>query len=506
MSSNPDRDSNPDSADERMHQLYVDFASCLRAGISADLSGFDCEDLIDVFDYARTKTDDYVALEALIEALRRYRTNREVRQRLTVFFHDLDADDIAAPLSRRYLSPDDPIARAAAFRDIPPEKSFTDRELLQQLCPAAAEGSLTDNEVLYIIDALVDTGRLDAAERLAPQLSRLSCFPDTVYSELHRLATERGDNMSALAHLQSLTMLEPFSIAHWIDLASLQASLQDVPAATALESVEYALAIDPDSAEALLCKANIVLESDPREARNILSRLQRAEPDNLPLMLGQAQVDLVEGLLASGIEKLEEYAVEHARRRAGEAFPREFFDILFYYLSANESSLSRWQVEINRFVALSFGPEQAHEMSVWIAELFERGFHHAVVSLGQAVYWNDMLLRRMVISEPLSVEKICLSCRSVEGWDILTAIIEKIAGEGDGAEESTSRLPVDSPALAALYVEGLMHQGRGAEARRKARAYVEELETVITDTSNSLSLRMLARAVKTDISALAGML
>ena len=72
---------------------------------------------------------------------------------------------------------------------------------------------------------------------------------------------------------------DPYSAKYWKALAGVQLMAEDY--GNALTSSEYAIAIDPDDSEGILCKANALLQlNNYEEAEKYFRRYTESEPDN----------------------------------------------------------------------------------------------------------------------------------------------------------------------------------------------------------------------------------
>ena len=102
-----------------------------------------------------------------------------------------------------------------------------------------------------------------------------------------------------------LTDINPFEQCYWVGLASAQLALgQDTDA---LESSEYAIAIDPQSADALVRKANALYRLNRfDEALDFFRRYSQLEPDDLSGQLNQAMCLVSLDKLGEGTEMIEQ--------------------------------------------------------------------------------------------------------------------------------------------------------------------------------------------------------
>lgn len=304
---------------DEMKTLYDDFVGALNGG--ADLSRFSKDDLLDVYDYSRSVPDDYVALEALMCGSRLYPRSRDLRKRLALYMHDLGRDDVARRISARL--PESSVIRRCADIDSL-DLLAGDKERFHALFNGVVPGSLEDGDILYIIDVLEDNGYISMLYDFTEELSKLCQYPTTVYHELYHTYLENRDYDKALALGTKLTELEPFNIRFWVELANLQSNyLYDYGAA--LETIEYALAIEPDSTEALLSKANALYSVNFDEAMQLAVEIDRKNPDNPPVIYFLAHLAFQKGDNERGLKLMHDYL---------DLVPnpdKDFFDTLFAY-------------------------------------------------------------------------------------------------------------------------------------------------------------------------------
>lgn len=305
--------------DDEMKTLYDDFVDALKRG--ADLSRFSKDDLLDIYDYSRGIPEDFVALEALLCGVGRYPRSRDFRKRLALYMHDLGQDDLAERAADRL--PDSSVIRLCntigSLSQLP-----DDRARFETLFGGVQKGSLEDGDMLYIIDMLESGGLLRLVYDFDKELSELCQYPTTVYHELYRISIDAHDYETAHRYGVRLTEMEPFNIRFWVELANLQSNyLFDYEGA--LETIEYALAIDPDSADALLSKANVLFASDPAAARSMVESLLRRQPDDLSTIYFLAHMEFKDGNTEAALSLMRTYL-----SRTPDP-DKDFFDTLFAY-------------------------------------------------------------------------------------------------------------------------------------------------------------------------------
>lgn len=352
-----------DEQPDELKKLYDDFVDALRKG--ADMSSFSKDDLLDIYDYSRGIPDDYVGLEALLAGIRYFPRSRDMRKRIALYMHDLGQDDLAERAAERL--PDSSVIRLCnriADLDTLPD----DNARYQALFAGVPKQSLEDGDILYIVDMLNSGGQAPLVEKFSKEIAELSQYPTTVYHELYRNALDARDYQRALGYAVRLTEMEPFNLRFWIDLANLQNNALGDPH-SALETIEYALAIDPDSTEALLSRANALYNTDVDASRAIVSDLMKKDPDDAPTIYFFAHLEFHDGHQDKALALMRKY-------RSLVAEPdRDYFDTIFTYVTD----------EIPRDIHGDFMKFVSHctsEMLVqWCADLSYNKLYGGVVEL-----------------------------------------------------------------------------------------------------------------------------
>lgn len=286
-----------DPADE-MSALYQSFRQALSDG--SPLDEFSKDDLIDIYDYSRGIPDDYIANEVIVTGLQRFPGNRDLIKRKALYFHDLDQDGICELILTSL--PEKEFVRVIAslknelvvFGNVPD---------IKDVVSSYSYGSIEDGDIIYMIDIFDGIGRLDLVAESADVISERSQYPTTVFQELYLSYFEKLD-MDRCRHIgQRLTEVDPFNVAAWVELAHLCFThFKEVEAAK--ESVEYALAIDPEDIGARMLQAMIVFESDPVHAAEILHSMLEKYPDDAQVLYVDALIRFVKKDEPGGVESI----------------------------------------------------------------------------------------------------------------------------------------------------------------------------------------------------------
>lgn len=348
---------------DELKKLYDDFVDALRRG--ADMSAFSKDDLLDIYDYSRGIPDDYVGLEALLVGMRFYPRSRDMRKRIALYMHDLGQDDLAERAAERL--PDSSVIRLCN-RITGLEALPDDRARFEALFSGVSKNSLEDGDLLYIIDMLNAGGHSGLVEKYCKEIATLCQYPTTVYHELYRIALDSRDYQRALDYAVRLTEMEPFNLRFWIDLANLQNTTLGDPQAS-LETIEYALAIDPDSTEAMLSKANALYNIDIEASRGIIHKLMEKNPEDASTLYFYAHLEFLSGHEENAVEVLRRY------RTLVVEPDRDYFDTIFTYGTGVLPADIRQ--DLVKFVSRS----SADGIAQWCADLFFNKVYGGVIEL-----------------------------------------------------------------------------------------------------------------------------
>lgn len=376
-----------------LRQLYDEFVAALTA--RDDLSRFSREDLLDIFDYTRNIPDDYIGLEVLLVGQRLYPNSKELRKRLVLFLHDIDQDFIAEKISEGL--PNHSLARVSEaikqFANI-----ADDDEKFKLLFSNIKPSSLEDGDVLYLFDLLRQEGYTEFAIEYAPQIAKFCQYPSTIFHEIYGVYIDRQEYDRAKDVSLKLTEIEPFNVEYWIEQANLQVNfLSDVEGA--LETIEYALAIDPHSKGARLSKINALCSVDTEKACREAEKFIEENGDE-PIshfLLGHLELD--KGNRDRALELLKRYIL------LGGAGDKDFFNSLFMRVDIADTP---WLIDL--LVELSES-NPTIDMSEWLRQMFANRCYAAVIVLygvmNQAtrVYVSSPEIIMMVVESLMSLKR-----------------------------------------------------------------------------------------------------
>lgn len=254
--------------------LYEEFRSLVeRRDLSVSGNGyFDETALLDIYDYAADINDDFIRMEALFYGARMFPESEALMSRRDYFYYYLGNDDAAtASLKRRPAV--STLSRLLELRIANPD----DEKLIAELGAILGDSrGFDDEEVIRFVDACSSPAAYEWLIANFDNVKAKCSYLPSLYYEVAGLAEENGDLTKAIAMAEELTMLEPFNSEFWELLADLQFSAREFD--DAVQSADYALAIDPESVRARIVKAS-ALATDPANAAEAADMLMGVQDD-----------------------------------------------------------------------------------------------------------------------------------------------------------------------------------------------------------------------------------
>lgn len=303
-------DSSNNSGDRR-RELYKRFYDSVgRADSDRGDAGeayFDEDDIIEIYDYANDINDDFIKLEALFYGARMFPRSEDLRTRRDYLYYYLGNDEAVRLLLER-RSHQNTLSRLLALRTRSDRHEPTHDDL-EKILDNAAE--LDDEEVIQFVNEASTPENVGWLFDNVDKIRKKCGYLPTLYYELAGAAEDNNDYQRAIAMAEELTMLEPFNIEHWELLAEVQQA--DSRYAESLTSLDYALAIDPQSARSRILKAtaHFNLGHDPEEAIGLLESV--ADSDRFDASALQTLVIMLtnERRTDEAVAQLEKYLAAH---------------------------------------------------------------------------------------------------------------------------------------------------------------------------------------------------
>lgn len=253
-----------DEKDERQ-ELTDRFRREIRHG--HDKAFFTESELVEIYDFANDNDDEYIMSEVLFHAASQYPHSEAltVRRAYHCYYTGMDGAFVLRVLNG--VSPDNVLANLMTLRISEPSGDEAAKALSRIMEPVE---KFEDEEIIQLVDLAADLNCYDwLTINHKTILSKLSYVPTYLY-ELGEVFYEKGDFDAAIRYLEELTNAEPFNPSFWNRLADAAGMKGDFE--KALQSVEFSLAVKPDSQASRYLKAQALfaLKRDPEEIVTLL--------------------------------------------------------------------------------------------------------------------------------------------------------------------------------------------------------------------------------------------
>lgn len=259
-------------------RLIERFRNCL--GLPLTERYFDEDELIDIFDNAGDLEDDFLRLEVLSVASRFHPDSEALNRRRCLFYHSISESAGAQYLSINARD-DDPMWRII---DLKHKRGLSDVDLENEL-----------DKLLMSVDRFDDEESVIQLIRLVAELNRPHWLSDNLEELIKRCENEKVvlfESAAAFETMQEyemsvklllrLTDIDPFGCTNWLMLAEQYFMLNNDEGF--YNAIEYALALDPESWQAMYVKAKFAFtKEDYTTARDLLEKACRIEPYVLDL-------------------------------------------------------------------------------------------------------------------------------------------------------------------------------------------------------------------------------
>lgn len=418
--------------------LYNRFKSYLRDRDSSAF--FDEDDLVEVFDIAGDYDDDYVRMEVLFYGARYYPDSSDLADRRGILYQTY-----SDTMRDGYLN-DHPelltfISSVLRLRAVAPEPEMA-YKMLDDLVDGA--DNLSDEEVIQLADA---ASALGVSQWLLDRLDLLKTkteYPATLLYEMDVIFEMEKKPELCEKMLEELTELEPFNSEFWRLLAQVQSDMGGHEKAES--SIDYALAIEPESVENILSKANILVRTDNSEkvekAAALLEKLFEKD---------QSDMDVIQQLLLC-------YLFLERRDKAKALADKA----LVHHPESDWLIATMIALDPSRFGELIEAFEQSgpHPEEDWISVADMAASEHPV--LGAMV----MLTAATKVKFDKGWEPLFRHLYQSERYKALCDFVSNLAEDENFRANFTGEMSM-------LYVKSLLKLGRTGEAREYAKAWVD---------------------------------
>lgn len=252
-------------ANERLN-LYNRFKESLRSGDESTF--YDADDLLIIIDQAVDLQDEYTEIEAIMRGFRFFPDNEELAARRAFLYYDLSLDE-GVDNTRRQLTPDSTMSKILRIRRLGDDIAHRDEVVALLNDIVNTPGLLTDEEIIQLVDCAAASNNVRWLQLNEKKLRKKTDYLPTLLYEIFIVSDLMIDREYSLRLLEELTELQPFNIDFWNALAQVQ--VRSLPGEepgedAALNSLDFALAIDSMNPEALTLKASILLSRNEPEA------------------------------------------------------------------------------------------------------------------------------------------------------------------------------------------------------------------------------------------------
>jgi tetratricopeptide (TPR) repeat protein len=173
-------------------------------------------------------------------------------------------------------------------------------QMLEALAREGVPPAVAARAMLLRLDLLLESGRAHDALVAAEALDREHPQVSAVKNLLGLSRAAVGDRAGAREAFQRAAALDPRDASPLVNLARLSREEGDLAAART--TLERALAVAPDHAEAWLAYGVVLMDLRAPEARHALVRAGALAPDDAAPYVAQGNLDLAEGNLPGAIE------------------------------------------------------------------------------------------------------------------------------------------------------------------------------------------------------------
>ena len=237
---------------------------------------FDEDDIVEIFDYSGDLGNDFIRAEALMYGARYFPDSDRLRQRRALFYSDIFETGSVTDIEEVYGEDPGLLGQLSIIRmkSWPKERA---REQLSRLLDEAE--SMDDEEIIRFVGVADEYGLLEWIDEIMPQLEqKTSNRAALIYEMAYSYQQANPDRAAQL--LEQLVELKPYVADYWQMLAGAQLN-STLYTDKVNESLDMALALDPDNKEAWLLKARIIGMSDnPSEYHELMSEIY----ERMPLM------------------------------------------------------------------------------------------------------------------------------------------------------------------------------------------------------------------------------
>ena len=392
------------SYDRERQQLLDEFAAALRARHENPGSEpwFSEDDLVDVFDFAGDVGNDYLRAEALMWGARTFPESERLFERRGVFYSDVLSDkDVeeftsANPGTVTFLTS----LLDLRARNLGQEGTRVELERLM-----TEYRDLDDEEAIQLVNLAADTGNLDWMMDNLDMLRKKVQYESVLLYEIGADAVELNRPAYGEVVFSMLVEKEPYNADFWACLG--QAQVQLGKFASASESVDMALAIDPSYMEAIQIKAQLLSKQTVPDPLPELKELSRKFPDNATI--AQYYLERLCSNIRNFVNIPEEIVSEAGRLL--EKFPDNSTIISYYVaLTPYEHTIGY----LDRMWKEWSGDDSMQHWREWAEFYLVNGLLNGTLAVVRTVLRNSPLAKTELMPE---LEAQTILCMLLQRWE-----------------------------------------------------------------------------------------
>ena len=284
--------------DDDIKRLHASFIEAMES--NRNYTSFSEDDLVDIFDYACSISDEYIITEVIIAGERCFPESKELIKRKALMYHRLGQDDACIAVISQFI-PDSYLNLIIEAKNETSVSSWL--PLFKKQLSLIKTGTIEDGDIIFTVDFFDRINHIEVLTSCVNELSRISEYPSTIFNELFHLLWEKGFFLEASEFGRKLTELEPFNAMAWTELADLyNVNLGNIE--EALECADFALAIDPNHVGALMVASSALYESKPEKSRDIVTKIMQIAPNDPMSYYSRAILNINDGNIDQGVSDI----------------------------------------------------------------------------------------------------------------------------------------------------------------------------------------------------------
>lgn len=191
-------------------ELYAGFRRSLNRPVSERF--FDEDELVDIFDYAGDRGDEYVRMEVLFCGARLYPESERLAERRAIMYSTWDESDSLT----KYLS-DNPSRQSMIWDLLRLDSQVDDKVKIEEALEYifAQYDDFSDEEIIWLIKIAKENDCYDWLKASTEKIRKKISYMPTFLYDMSIAAGENSDSDTEIKCLEELVEIEPFSDAYW---------------------------------------------------------------------------------------------------------------------------------------------------------------------------------------------------------------------------------------------------------------------------------------------------